>query len=119
MTGAESSERTESDGMVGFLDSEGKWVTMTELANEFDEPKEEVKKNVEELAEINVLRVRRGEGGEPVTAQLSPFAVDLCELPENAPVDEVAAVYVKHGVEPPMEVREKYIKEMRKARDSE
>ena len=106
-------EETDRDGMVGFLDSEGKWVTMTELANEFEESKHDIQDAMDELADIDIVRVRRNDDGEPVTAQLSTFAVDLYELPEDAGIDEVAGVYAKHGVEPPMEVREQYVEAIR------
>lgn len=113
MTLRDTDQATDNDDMIGFLDSEGKWITMSELAEEFDESTDEIKEAIDELAEIDIVRVKRNDDGEPVTAQLSPFAVDLYELPEDAPIDEVAGVYAKHGVEPPMEISEQYVEAMR------
>jgi len=111
-----------SEEMVGFFDGEGKWVTVAEveegLGDRLDVPAREA---IEELAAIDILRVRRDDDGEVVTAQLSPFAVDLYELPEDTSIEDRAAVYVKHGKTPPEEIREEYIRQLqrKKAGDGE
>lgn len=98
------------ESLSGFTDSNGSWVTATEFeekcGDELDAPVREV---WDALAEKDVLRVRRNDDGEPVTAQLTQFAVDLFELPEDARIDEQVAVYVDHGKEPPEELREAYL----------
>lgn len=100
-------------GALGFFDSEGKWVTAAEFEEEMgDEIDTPVRELWEELEEIDMLRVRRNDAGEPVTAQLSQFAVDLFELPEDARVDEEIAVFVEHGKEPPEEMREEYFQRL-------
>lgn len=97
------------EDVLGFFDSEGRWVTASEfeqaVGDDLDHP---VRELWNELEEIDMLNVRRNDAGEPVTAQLSQFAVDIFELPEDARVDEHVAVYVDHGKEPPEELREEY-----------
>lgn len=98
-----------SEEMVGFFDGEGKWVTVAEveeaLGDRLDVPAREA---IEELAAIDILRVQRDDDGEVVTAQLSPFAVDLYELPEDASDEERAAVYADHDKTPPPDLCEAY-----------
>jgi len=99
---------------IGFFDADGSWVTRQEWEQKFghklDHPVPEV---WGDLADIDMLRVRRGEDGTPVTAQLTQFAVDLYELPEDADVGRVVGVYQKHGKEPPEDLREEYIDQLR------
>lgn len=110
---------TESEGLTGFFDSEGKWMTMAEAEQALgDQLDTDVREAVDELAEIGILRVRRNEDGDPVTAQLSQFAVDLYGLPEDATVDERAAVYVEHRREPPEELREEYVRKLKRTSES-
>lgn len=104
----------QEDGLLGFFDADGKWITVAaleeELGDELDHP---VRESLESLAEIGHMNVRRNENGEIVTAQLSEFAVDLYELPEDADIGRVLGVYVEHGKEPPEELREKYVSEFK------
>lgn len=110
---AMSEDGVERDGVLGFIDSQGKWVTATEFEREYgDELDHSVRHCWERLADIGLLNVRRNDDGDPVTAQLSGFAVDLYELPEDASVDEHVAVYVDHGVEPPEDLREEYLEQL-------
>ena len=97
---------------MGFFDSEGKWATVAEVAREMGFEHENARENIDHLADIDILRVRRNPDGEPVTAQLTNFAVDLFEAQET---DEVVAAYVEHGKEPPMDVREQYMESLREA----
>lgn len=105
------SEPESDQGDESIFDSDGKaWhASRRELeeamGDEIDEP---VREHWEALEEIGMLNVRRNDAGEPVTAQLSQFAVDLFELPEDARIDEHVAVYIDHGKEPPEELREEY-----------
>lgn len=107
-------DSNEREPMIGFFDSEGGWVTRQGFEDKFgeqlDHPVEEVWSDLEE---IGMLRVRRSEDGTPVTAQLSQFAVDLYELPDDADIGRVIGVYQEHGKEPPEGVREEYVESLR------
>lgn len=119
MPDAESSGRTEREELVGFFDADGKWVTMAEAEQKLgDRLDTDVRTAVEELADIDIMNVRRNPAGEIVTAQLSQFAVDLYELPKDADVDQRVAVYVEHNQEPPEELREEYLEKLRRKRDA-
>jgi len=92
---------------IGFFDADGSWVTRQEWEQKFghklDHPVPEV---WDDLADIDMLRVRRGEDGTPVTAQLTQFAVDLYELPEDADVGRVSCAEAPRYVAPDGEQRD-------------
>lgn len=100
---------TNRSGMLGFFDERGKWATLTELEEEFgDELDTPVREALEELVKIDFLNVRRDDGGEIVTAQLSEFAADLYRLPEDADVGRVVGVYQEHEKELPEDLKDEY-----------
>lgn len=95
--------------MLGFFDERGKWITVTELEDEFgDELDGSVREALEGLVEIDFLNVRRNDAGDIVTAQLSEFAADLYSVPEDADVGRVVGVYQEHGKEPPEGLKDEY-----------
>ncbi|QLH82433.1 hypothetical protein [Halosimplex pelagicum] len=100
---------TECDGMLGFFDERGKWITVSEVEQELgDELDHPVRESLEGLADIDFLNVRRNDDGEIVTAQLSEFAADLYELPEDADVGRYVGVFQEHGKEIPEDLKDEY-----------
>lgn len=95
--------------LIGFFDEHGKWATVAgmerKLGDEFETP---IRELLESLADIDMMRVRRNDDGEIVTAQLSEFARDLYELPEDADIGRVVGVYKQHGHEIPEELKDEY-----------
>jgi len=95
--------------MLGFIDERGKWVTVAEIQQELgDELEYPVRESLEGLVDVDLLNVRRNDDGEIVTVQLSQFAVDLYELPEDADVGRVVGVYKEHDQAVPEELKDEY-----------
>lgn len=107
-------DASDESKLSGFLDSDGKWVTLTELSESSpDIDAERVEECVEGLVEDDIVRAKRNDDGDVVTLQLTPFATDLYALPDDASADEAIAVYVEHGKEPPECLREEYLERMK------
>lgn len=106
-------EAADEETLVGFFGRDGKWVTITELA-EKGPVDGDVVEHVEALVDIDMLRVTRDDDGRPVSAQLTPFAVDLYD---SDGTDEAVAVYFEYGKEPPEDLQEEYIEELHRKQE--
>lgn len=109
---------SERDSVIGFFDTDGKWATISEIEEHFgDDVDTPVPELIEELAEVDMVNVRRDNAGNPVTAQLSEFAVALYELPEDATPSEKLAVYQEHDKEVPEEIEAEWRQEFQERKD--
>lgn len=97
------------EGLIGFFGRDGKWITITELEEHGPDVDTPARELVEELVEIDMLRVTRNDDGEPVAAQLTPFAADLYDAEGT---DGAIAVYMEYGKEPPEDLQEEYLEEL-------
>lgn len=107
-----SNAADEIDDVVGFWGRDGKWVTKTEVENKLgDQIDASVTEVIESLEDIGLMNVSRNDDGEIIASQLSQFAVDLYDLPEDAPPGRKIGVYFEHDKEPPESVKEEWYEE--------